>query len=234
MKPKIKSSLSALALSLGAFVFLPSSPAIAGCSDYPGPGIDWTSCRKRNLILSGNDFSNATLAKANFGGSDMRDSNFTEADLSKALMPRTNISRSDLTRANLTKIEASRSNFSNTKLSGADLSKAEMFRSNFAKAQLMTADLTKAELGRANFQGADLSDAMISFTNLARANFVGATMAGADLQASWTYLTVFNGVDLSGVKNISQEQINLSCGDDKTKLPEGMTRPTTWPCAAED
>ncbi|NKB54205.1 MAG: hypothetical protein GKR97_18675 [Rhizobiaceae bacterium] len=42
------------------------------------------------------------------------------------------------------------------------------------------------------------------------------------------------GVDLSGVANLSQEQLELSCGENDTQLPAGLTAPAKWPCGSDD
>jgi hypothetical protein len=38
------------------------------------------------------------------------------------------------------------------------------------------------------------------------------------------------GVDLSGVADLTQSQLGIACGDDVTKLPDGLERPEEWPC----
>ena len=51
-----------------------------------------------------------------------------------------------------------------------------------------------------------------------------------NLEKSWTYLARFEGLDLSAVRNLTQEQVELACGNAETKLPEGLTVPASWPC----
>ena len=114
------------------------------------------------------------------------------------------------------------------------MEKAELFRADFAESNLTNTNLNKTELGRANFSEANLTGAQITFTNLARANFAGANMTNTDLNKSWTYLSRFEGVDLSGVKNLTQEQLELACGDSDTKLPAGLVAPSKWPCGSDD
>ena len=82
-------SFSGCITALGASAFLlfvPVDPAMAGCSDYPGAGVDWSGCRKRNVILSGEDFSKAQLKKADLTGSDLRESRFDEANFSRSML----------------------------------------------------------------------------------------------------------------------------------------------------
>ena len=52
----------------------------------------------------------------------------------------------------------------------------------------------------------------------------GATLSGATLRNA-----DLRGADLTGAKGLSQEQVDLARGDDKTKLPEeGIVRPESW------
>lgn len=62
---------------------LPVQPALAGCSDYPAASVDWSGCRKRNIVLSGNDFTSGVFNGTDFAGSDLRDATFTNADFTK-------------------------------------------------------------------------------------------------------------------------------------------------------
>ena len=44
---------------------------------------------------------------------------------------------------------------------------------------------------------------------------------------SWEAVRVLNDIEASGglrrAKNLTQEQLNMACGDDKTVLPDGLT-----------
>lgn len=57
-----------------------------------------------------------------------------------------------------------------------------------------------------------------------------AGLQGADLTGAYTYLTNFTAVDLSKVVGLTQEQVNVACGDPGTILPSGMERPDVWSC----
>jgi uncharacterized protein YjbI with pentapeptide repeats len=65
---------------------------------------------------------------------------------------------------------------------------------------------------------------------LPRSVFHGANLAGASMQRAYLYWARFEGTDLSGVKDLTQEQLNTTCGDQSTKLPQGLTVPQNWPC----
>jgi len=37
-------------------------------------------------------------------------------------------------------------------------------------------------------------------------------------------------VDLTDVSGLTQEQLDLACGDQTTRLPPGLDVPSGWPC----
>src|ERR1700722_7530162 len=102
---------------------------------------------------------------------------------------------------------------------------------------LKGADLTNTcvkahDLHGANFDGANATLMCMSFANFTNASFRGtdlsaanlasAKMDGADLTGAKLDITSFLGTDLSKTKGLTQAQIDVSCGDDKTKLPPGL------------
>ena len=68
------------AASLGA------ASAKPACSAAPAPGVDWTECDKKLIILSGNDLNGATLVCTDFTSTDLRDSNLMTANFEKATL----------------------------------------------------------------------------------------------------------------------------------------------------
>ena len=68
--------------------------------------------------------------------------------------------------------------------------------------------------------GARLRQADLGGANLTRAN-----LDGADLRDAYLGYTILTGADLSRTKNLLQEQLDLACGSEETKLPNGMRRP---------
>jgi uncharacterized protein YjbI with pentapeptide repeats len=69
----------------------------------------------------------------------------------------------------------------------------------------------------ANFTGVSFKDA-----DLAGANMAGAKMKGADLTGAKTSITSFLGTDLRHVKGLTQAQLDVACGNARTKLPPGL------------
>lgn len=215
-----------------AVFFIPVQPALAGCEDDAAPGVDWHECRKRNLIMSGSNFEGANLSNTDFSSSDLRDSNLNNADLTKSNLLRAYFAGSTAINANFQNALGFRTNFAGASLQGAIFLKSELHRSDFTDADLTNADLSKAELGRVSFAGATLTGANLEHSNLARADFRSVVFEGAlPLSNAFLFQTHIEGLDLSGATGLSQWQIDMSCGDADTKIPEGLTRPDTWPCA---
>ena len=75
----------------------------------------------------------------------------------------------------------------------------------------------------------------VNFTGalLPRAIFHGANLAGTNFTRAYLYWARFEGVDLSDATGLTQAQLDMTCGDDKTVLPPGLTEPARWPCGED-
>jgi uncharacterized protein YjbI with pentapeptide repeats len=103
---------------------------------------------------------------------------------------------------------------------------------NLSGADLTNTCVKEHDLHGANFDGANATLMCMSFANftnasfrgteLSGANLAGAKMDGADLTGAKTSITSFLGTDLTKVKGLTQAQLNVACGDAKTKLPPGL------------
>lgn len=228
--------------------------AEAKCQDSPGPGVDWSDCSKARLVLSGEDLSAANfqrslLTLSDFGGAKMAGANLSETEVS-----RTRFEKADLARANFTKSLGWRANFADAALTDANFTAADMNRSNFAKADASGATFLKSELNRSDFSGANLERANISraevarvifqqtkltgvdfsYSNLSRAQLEGAVLRDVVMTGSYLYLTQLSDADLTTVKDLTQAQIEIACGNAQTKLPPGLSAPQGWPCTEDD
>ena len=211
------------------------SPAQAACGDSAGKGVDWADCRKRSLIVSGTDFTEANFTRADLSSSDLRESTLVGASFEKANIVRASLAGSDATGANFNGVIASRTDFSEVNLTNADLGKAEIVRGNFSNSILKNIDMSKGEFFRIEFEGADLADVDFSSSNLARSDFRGATFSGPISMANtFLFLTRLEGLDMSQVSGLQPWQLELACGDDSTVLPSGVARPAAWPCSDDD
>jgi uncharacterized protein YjbI with pentapeptide repeats len=85
-------------------------------------------------------------------------------------------------------------------------------------ADLIGARLRGADLRGADLRGAYLIGADLSGADLRRADLIGADLRDAKLAAA----------DLTGAIFVTQAQLNAAIGDQSTKIPEGLTRPSHW------
>ncbi|MFF0269546.1 pentapeptide repeat-containing protein [Kribbella sp. NPDC004536] len=88
-------------------------------------------------------------------------------------------------------------------------------------ADLIGARLHKADLSNANLRGAYLIAADLREANLRQADLIGADLRDANLR----------GADLTGALFLTQPQLNAARGDQTTRLPKALTRPSHWTAA---
>lgn len=232
MKKIILLAFAMLALPVSGPLFV--EQAFAACGDKPQPGVNWEGCRKRNLVLSGSDLKNANFKGTNFSSTDMRESEFDDADFRKSVLLRVAFDGSSAKNANFEKAIVYRVSFKKTDLSKAVFQKSEMLRVNFSGANLTEANFSKSEAGRSIFTGATLGNNDFSYATLARADFRGAIINGPlEFDSAYFYQIRIEGVDLSQATGLKQWQIDMACGDDATKLPQGVNRPVSWACNDE-
>ncbi len=206
----------------------------AECSSNPAQGVDWTGCRKRNLMLDGSNLNGAKLGEADFTSTDLRNLSAEGADFSKSTLVRSMLDSTKGKNSNFEKAVGFRTSFVGADLSGSRFDKSEMQRADFTKADLTGVSFEKSELGRALFEGAKLTGGNFRFANLARADLRGAIIdTPLDFTGAYFYRTRLDGVDLSAAAGLLQWQIDLSCGDASTKLPAGLTASAGWPCEDE-
>lgn len=222
------------ALAIMAAVFGASSAAAVECRADPRPGIDWSNCKKRLLMLDNSNFEGANLSGVDFSMTDLSRTNIKKANFNKTMLVRASLAGADAEGTNFERAEGYRSNLSGISASGATFVSAEMQRSNFSDADLTNVDFTKAELGRTVFYKAKLANTRFSLVNLSRSTFHNVDISGPiDFTNAFLFLTRIEGVDLSKATGLTQDQIALACGDDRTKLPEGLQKPEKWPCEDE-
>jgi uncharacterized protein YjbI with pentapeptide repeats len=203
----------------------------ADCRADPEPEVDWSACSKKNLMLGGSNFTGANFRDADLSYTDMRETNLTAAVLEKATMIRTWFTGARMEKANFARVEAYRSSFQKVVAKGASFASAELQRAAFDGADLSYASFEKADLSRASFDETVLSGASFAYANLSRADLSKASVAGTiGLDRAFMLLTRIEGLDLSRATGLDQSQIDMACGDAKTRLPEGLAAPASWPC----
>ncbi|UVC07147.1 pentapeptide repeat-containing protein [Rhizobium sp. TH2] len=231
MKALIKSTLSSYLVVAGLLGFSCTDAQADDCQAAPTPGIDWQDCDKKLLMLGGSNLEGAKLVGTDFTTTDLSDASLLGANLEKAKLLRATLARSAAKGASFVRAEAYRTDFTGIGADDANFESAELQRSNFKDAKLSNVNFTKADLGRSQFDGAEVGGSRFSLANLARADFRATHFSSpVDFERAFFFLTRVEGVDLSTATGLSQWQLDMACGDDKTVLPEGLKKPDQWPC----
>ena len=102
-----------------------AGPLEAGCQDSPRPGVDWTGCSRKLLMLSGDDLTGGHFNRTALTSSDFRKARLSDARLSEAELSYTRFEGADLARADLSKTMGWKANFTRANLEGANLSGAK-------------------------------------------------------------------------------------------------------------
>ena len=105
---------------------------------------------------------------------------------------------------------------------GCDLKGANLANTCVKAHDLHGADFTGADASLMCMSFADFTGVSFRNTELSGANMAGAKMDGADLTGAKTSITSFLGTDLRKVKGLTQTQLDVACGDAKTRLPPGL------------
>lgn len=232
--PAPGAGLAALLVAIAALTCA-SGAAAADCKSLPKPRTDWSDCNKRQIMLGRSNLAGSNLFNTDFTSTDLSGSNLTSANLEKATLMRASLAGARADKANFSRVEAYRGNFTGMSAEYASFASSELQRADFAGARLTGADFEKAELGRANFERAVLTGTRFATANLSRAVLSGSEFEGPiDFSRAFMFQTRIEGVDLSAASGLTQDQIDLTCGDAATKLPAGLSAPPQWPCPADD
>ena len=84
-------------------------------------------------------------------------------------------------------------------------------------------DLVGAALRGARLSGGDLRGALLIGADLRAADLRGADLLGADLRGA-----DLRGADLTGALFLTRTQVQAAVGDDGTRIPARLPRPTHW------
>ena len=193
-----------------AMLLLPISPLFDLNSKIP---ICVSGANLANLNLMGFRLTGAQAEKTIFNESIFFQMELTRlyaphAEFKKANFIGANLNESDLGSANFEKAKLSWSSMKGSILSHTVMNEAEMIETDLSRAVLESASLEKANLSRAVFKGAFLNRVRFSEADLTGAMFEGA---------------VLNGADLGSARNLTQAQLDLTCGDKDTILAAGLS-----------
>jgi uncharacterized protein YjbI with pentapeptide repeats len=192
--------------------------------------------------LSGATLTDTLLAEANLQGADLH-----EANLRGAVLTGANLHGADLSGVDLTQVVLAGASLKGARLYAASLRGADLRNVTLEGASLHTADLREANLAGVNLAGNMLSSATLSGAilagadlrtanllkaniqdaNLARANLRGANLQEANLARAALPEANLREALLVDVKNLSQEQFNAACTDDRRpRWPFNLTWPS--------
>lgn len=79
-------------------------------------------------------------------------------------------------------------------------------------------------LSGARVPGTDLSNTRLTNADLRHADFTGANFRGANMDGARLEGTILIGADLTGVRNLTWEQLDQAVIDDSTILPDYLDR----------
>ncbi len=168
---------------------------------------------KRRVPLTGIDLSVEEGQEGTYlVGANLVFAELAEADFSSAWFYDANLSGAMLNSAD----------FSSTSLTRTNFSGAFLYSADFSEAQLTSANLSNTGLARADLSSALLIDANLSGAYIREANLRGAILSGADLSGAKLMRSDLSEADLSSAV-IQQKQLRSACGDEGTRLPEGVT-----------
>ena len=200
-----------------------SAPAVPGKADAS------TNCPQiRGAFVSG-------LVGPLAQGNSLRGVDLSRANARQAIFRNSNLSGATLAGANL-----AQSDFADADLTGADMSNARMFGVRLTRAFMMGArgrnvrfadawgsiagaDLSLADLDHADFRGADFFRTVLVGADFINAKLDGAVFGSADIRCARFEGTEIRGADFEGVRNATPRQFAGACGDEHTKMPEGIT-----------
>ena len=179
-----------------------SSGSCSGC-DLSNKAMN--GVRLNNANLSNSNFNNSNLSGGSLDGSNLSGANFRDALMYRVTGDSVTMPRAIFEDATLTEANLSNAKFVEANLVRANLSRGVFVGTDFTAAKFDSADLTKAQFQSGQFQNAEFGSAIFIDTKLDNANFSGANM--------------------SAVQGLKQAQLDVACGNEKTRLPVGLSLP---------
>jgi len=159
--------------------------------------------------------SSGSCAGCDLSNKSMNGVQLKDANLSGSLFNNSNLSGGSLDGSNL---------------SGAQFRSALMYRvigdgvklqrAMLEDATLTEANLTNSKLENANFSRADLTRGVFTDSDFNNARFDNANLTDAKLDNA-----NFSGANLSTAQGLKQAQLDVACGDERTRLPVGLSMP---------
>jgi uncharacterized protein YjbI with pentapeptide repeats len=214
--------------------------------------LDLRNCHLASANFDGLDFSHArfdysAMQSASLRYTQLSSSSFVGAHLEEACLDRANLSSANLAHSHLDGPKFRESN-----MERVSLDRARLWGTDFSGAMLIQAGLQNVSVSGISLKGARLDGALLDKVYLMRgwttqhsglegAHLEGASLSGAILDNSISRTTTLidirvDGADLSGADGLEQAHLDQAWGNDNTKLPAHLSRPTNerWLVAAAD
>jgi uncharacterized protein YjbI with pentapeptide repeats len=141
-------------LAAAFVIVLAAGEALAECTAFPAPGVEWRRC-----LHDGDNLSETDLT-----GADLRDSSFRRTVFDDAILAGIRARRARFTSASMVRVD----------LTGADLTLAEFTSADLTEASFVGATLRRTRFVNATLRGADFTDAETLEADFARADLSGA------------------------------------------------------------
>jgi len=192
------------------------------------------AAKMERAILQKANLQQASLERAELARADLSEAELQGANLNGAKLQGANLIRAKLQGAKLSKANLQGAVLYQAKLERPFLDQTELEKTNHSKADLKRtfldqAKLEETNLSEANLEGAVLYQAHLKGANLSGANLQGAILNEANLQGANLNSAKLEAANLSGAKNLQQEQIDKAFGDKiTTRLPEYLKAPEHW------
>jgi len=113
-------------------------------------------------------------------------------------------------------------------LAAADLHRAYLLASDLRGANLEGVSLENAILRKTNLRGCNLRHAKIDRADLFDADLSSADLREASMCSCFLVHADLRGADLSTAHGLTLAQITRALGDDNTRLPDDLPRPSSW------
>ncbi len=187
--------------------------------------------------LRGALLNNANLSGANFDFATLSEARLSQANLKAASLRCTRAHLAVFDGADLRSVVAPKARFNQARFVEADLNGGSFTSANFESADLTGANLHRAIFDHARLIYAELSDATMTAASFRHADFTGANLFGVRFAKPTqppSFYPDFSGADLEFSKGLTQDLLDRACGDDSTRLPDGLSIQSCLPRTPRD
>jgi len=175
------------------------------------------------ICVSGADLANLNLKDFRLAGARAEKTNFNESiffrmELTDLYAPHAEFKNANFVGANLDRSDLGSANFEKAILSWSSMKGSRLTGTVMKEAQMIETDLTGATLVNVNLENANLSRAVFKEAYLEHVIFNEADLTGAIFEKAKLF-----GANFGRARNLTQEQLNMACGDKDTIFAAGLS-----------